>query len=252
MTGWTARGAAVAALAALAAPGAAEAQRAPYTATPAPHQDTPRFAVAYEGRGTWRTRFHATPPNPDARHDVNDARDSSRQRWDVTYPAGVTVPACAAPCTELRGVTGARGVTVATARIHHTHDDGIYPELDRTVRCRLSKRTSRSRPLDASVSLGHDPATGGIAVTASNPLSTVLSLFPTACPRQGDSIDRILDNYAIPGFSFASGWGPERWFASGTVVIPSDVFHGSSRIAVRLADTRTGTPPRYCAGEHPS
>jgi hypothetical protein len=246
----------LATLAAL-APGAT-APAAPYKATPGPFQETARFDVSYEGSGTYRTRFHGTPPNPKKRNDRNDARDASAQSWSLRFPPGVTIPTCSPqaetdPCPGVHGVTGARGTTLATARIDHTHVDGIYPELDRRIRCRLrERRTAGARPLAASVTVRHDPAAGTFAVGASNPVSTVLEELPAACPRQGDSIDRILDNYAIPGFSFADSYGPDRWFASRAIAIPEAVFHGSTTITIRLADTARGTPPRGCAVPHPS
>ena len=105
-----------------------------------------RFAVTYEGSGAWHTTFHAHPPNPDGhKDDRNDARDSSRQAWNVRFGQALEIPACAPgdgdPCASVQGITGARGPAAMTGRVNHRHVDGIYRQLDRTVRCRLAKRT---------------------------------------------------------------------------------------------------------------
>jgi hypothetical protein len=236
----------------LAVPATAAAGPA-YTAVPGDHSADPRFVVTYEGTGKWRTRFHATPPNPDEDPDTNDARDSSAQAWKLKFRRGLEVPDCAAGgCGAVTGVRGASGATRATMRIDHKHVDGIYPELDRVVRCRLARSTKPGRRLRAAVDMRYDPAADAFAVTAQSPLFNVLTALPTVCPKQGDSIDRILDTYAIPGFSFADGYGPERWFTSRTIAIPSALFHDSTEIRVRLAETKRGTPPRHCALENPS
>jgi hypothetical protein len=233
--------AAVIALLAAAAPAAAE-----------------RFGVTYEGGGDWRTTFHATPPNPDGnKDDVNDARDSSRQTWDIRFRQALEIPACEPgtatdPCAGVQGVSGARGATSMTGRVNHKHDDGIYRELDRKVRCRLAKRPSKRRPLDVTLSVRYLPETQAFAIAVSSPMTTTISLFPTACPKQGDSIDRVLDFYATPGFSFADGWGHERWFASREVTLPAADFQRGRRIRIPLSDTRAGTPPRRCAVPNPS
>jgi hypothetical protein len=75
--------------------------------------------------------------------------------------------------------------------------------------------------------------------------------MPGACPDQGEPIDRILDNYFTPGFSFDARFGPEPWFRSRTVLIPARVFHHSTEVMVPLGDTDAGRPPRDCAVEHP-
>jgi hypothetical protein len=136
--------------------------------------------------------------------------------------------------------------------VSHRHVDGLYRQLDRTVKCRLRKSPSPRRRLEVALALRYIPETQSIVVSASDPLSTTLSLFPTQCPKQGDSIDRILDFYAIPGFSFNQSFGPDRWFTSREIVIPSEVFRGSSKISIPLSNTDAGTPPRRCAVENPS
>jgi hypothetical protein len=89
-------------------------------------------------------------------------------------------------------------------------------------------------------------------VTAFNPISDALELLPRACPSHPDSLDRIYDSYFEPGFSFANGWGANRWLESAAVSIPAAVFHRSAEIVVPLAATRAGTPPRGCAVQNPS
>src|SRR5439155_71861 len=147
----------------------------------------------------------------------------------------VAVPTCgppsdgsADPCVSLIGPTAASGRTELIGRVNHKHVDGLYPQLDRTVKCRLRARPSPRRRLDASIVLRYIPETQSIGVSATNPIATAVSLFPSQCPKQGDSIDRNLDFYAMPGFSFAEGYGPERWFTSREIVIPADVFHRSA------------------------
>jgi hypothetical protein len=239
---------------ALALPATASAARAPYTRVAAPFQESPRFVVTYEGTGRWHTVYRATPPNPGGKPDHNRADDAGTQAWRLRFRSAVTVPACgppadggADPCAQLAGTSGAVGPTRATGRVRHVHVDGLYRQLDRTVKCRVSRRTGTRTRVDATVGLAYDAAAGAIGVTAYNPLTTVLTLLPTACPRQGDSIDRILDNYFTPGFSFDPAYGADRWFTSRAVKIPSAIFHDSATIAIAVADTRAGTPPRRCA-----
>src|SRR6185436_8345349 len=110
-----------------------------------------------------------------------------------------------------------------------------------------SARTTSRTPVRASVGVTYVPEAQAFDVTAYHPVASVLLKMRTACPRQGESIDRILDNYFTPGFSFDPDRTPERWFTSPTVRIPSDVFRTSATITVPLADTRAGTPPRHCA-----
>jgi hypothetical protein len=250
----------VTALTVVLAGGAADGRaKQPYTATPGPEVADASFAVRYEGAGSYRTRFDAHPPNPDAKDDQNSARDSSRQAWDVTFARRIAVPTCgqpadggADPCEAVTGLTGARGHTSITGRVNHKHVDGIYRQLDRTVKCRLAKRPSAKRRLDATLAVRYLPESQSFGVRALSPLVTAASLFPAQCAKQGDSIDRILDFYAMPGFSFADSYGPERWFSSREVVIPATVFHRSSKIRIPLEDTPAGTPPRDCAVHDPS
>jgi hypothetical protein len=235
------------------------ASRPAYTTTPAPFSADPEFTVTYSGAGDWRTRYHATPSNPGGRRDTNDVRDSSTQRWRLRFRRPVAIPVCgpppaggADPCEALAGPNGARGPTAVTARVDHVHVDGPFRSLNRTVRCELTRRTGAAARVAAAVDLRYAPGSGSIEVTARNPVSTALTRLPTACPRQGDSLDRLLDNYFTPGFSFDPAYGSDRWFTSRTVGVPADVFHRSATISMRLADTRAGTPPRACAVREPA
>src|SRR4051794_27211557 len=230
-----------------------------YTSTPGPEVANAAFTVTYKGEGTYRTRFHAHPPNPGGKDDTNDARDSSKQGWDVRYGGALAIPTCgqpaegsADPCAKVAGLSGARGPTSITGKVDHKHVDGLYRQFDRTVKCKLAKRPSPRRRLDATLSVRYLPESQSFGLRALSPLTTAAALFPAQCAKQGDSIDRILDFYAMPGFSFAEGFGPDRWFSSREVVIPAAVFRRSSKIRVRLADTGTGTPPRRCAVHDPS
>lgn len=248
---------AAAALAALLVPAGASA--APYTAEPGPARADARFAVSYEGTGRWHTRFHATPPNDGGKPDKNDARDSSRQAWKVRFRRGIMFPTCGRPadggsdpCMGVTGLNGARGATSVSGRVDHRHVDGLYRQLDRTVKCRLAMRTSKRRNVMGALRVRYVPESDSFGITAHNPVATALSNFPAQCRKQGDSIDRILDFYALPGFSFADGFGPDRWFESGEVVVPAQLFHSSQKISIRLADTPAGTPPRRCAVRDPS
>jgi hypothetical protein len=243
----------------MAANGTPSASHKPYSTEPGQQVASPRFAVTYRGSGTYRTHFKAHPPNPDGKDDKNEARDSSRQSWKVKFRNQLAIPTCGAqagggadPCESLKGISGASGPTALSGRVNHTHVDGLYRQLDRTVKCKLRKSPSARRRLDASISLRYIPETQSIGITATNPIATAVALFPAQCPKQGDSIDRIGDFYAMPGFSFADQYGPERWFRSREVVVPADDLHRSAKITIPLADTPRGTPPRRCAVRDPS
>jgi hypothetical protein len=239
---------------------AAPASAAPgYSTTPGPSRPDARFVVGYAGKGSYATTFHATPPNPGGKPDTNDAHDTSKQSWGIKFRRKLNVPTCGQPasfgddpCGGLAGLSGASGKASMTGKVDHKHVDGLYKQLDRTVRCTLSKTTSTKRRLEVNLATRYIPETNSIGVSVSDPMSTTISFFPTQCPKQGDSIDRILDFYAIPGFSFAQGWGPDRWFGSREVIVPSAVFHNSSQIKIPLHLTRAGTPPKHCARSNPS
>src|SRR3954447_3834205 len=247
------------AIATLVALAAVPATASAYTSTPGPEVANAAFTVRYEGEGAYRTRFHAHPPNPDGKDDTNDARDSSKQAWDVRYGGALAIPTCgqpadgsADPCAGVAGLSGARGPTSITGKVDHKHVDGLYREFDRSVKCKLAKRPSPRRRLDATLSVRYLPESQSFGLRALSPLTTAAALFPAQCPKQGDSIDRILDFYAMPGFSFADGYGPDRWFTSREVLVPASVFHHSSKIEIPLRDTVAGTPPKHCAVHDPS
>jgi hypothetical protein len=177
----------------------------------------------------------------------------------VRFTSRLAVPTCGAPpgggedpCSSITGLSGATGPTALAGRVNHKHVDGLYRQFDRVVKCRLGKRPSTTRTLDASLLVRYIPESDSIGVSASDPIATAVSLFPSQCRKQGDSIDRIQDFYAMPGFSFASSFGPERWFASREIVIPAAVFHRSKTIRIPLRDTGAGTPPKHCALHDPS
>jgi len=240
-------------LLALAAPGGASA--ASYSVRYGELREHATFRVAYVGSGTWKTTFHATPPNPGGKPDANDARDSSTQRWDLTFRKPLAVPACTpdpAVCAAVTGPVGASGNADVVGRIDHRHVDGLYRDLDRAVRCTVRTGSPRVRLPRPAVGVRYDAGAARFAVWATDPVGGALGSTPAACPGQGDPIDRILDDYFIPGFSFAAGWGPERWFTPAPVSIPAATFLRAERIVVRLGDARENTPPRACARANPS
>jgi hypothetical protein len=124
------------------------------------------------------------------------------------------------------------------------HIDGLYRFDNVAERCRVKAVTPADTHLPATVSVRYLPALRSVAGAALIPVSQVLVLLPQACPGQGDSIDGLADNYFTPGFSFAAGWGPERWFAAAPAVIrilvrPNAlgrrlVHHHSYRVVLRL------------------
>jgi hypothetical protein len=234
------------------------AAKPPYTSERSAYRAQARFNVTYNGSGQWETDFHATPPNDGGDPDTNDAHDSSTQSWQLRFAERFVLPPCGAPagggsdpCAGTGGLDGARGATSATGKIDHTHVDGLYRELDRKVKCQVAASTKPKQQLDASLRIRYFPRSKAIAVTAFNPVVTVLLALPGVCPDQGDSIDRIFDNYFSPGFSFASGYDAYRWFTARTIVIPASEVHRSSVIRIPLGDTARGTPPRGCAVQHP-
>src|SRR3954452_9028857 len=230
-----------------------------YSTTPGPNRPDASFVVGYAGKGSYATTFHATPPNPGGKPDKNDAHDTSTQTWDIKFRRKLAVPTCGQPagfgedpCTHLSGLSGASGKTNMTGKVDHKHVDGLYKQLNRTVRCTLSKTPSRKRKHEMNLVTRYIPETNSIGVSVTDPMATTISLFPSQCRKQGDSIDRILDFYAVPGFSFADGYGPDRWFASREGIVPPPVFHHSAQIKIPLPLTRAGTPPKHCARPNPS
>ena len=253
---------AVAPSSAAAAGAHSRAALAAYQATRGPVRATARFIATYTGSGTYHTTYHATPPsdpnNPGGPHDTNDASDSSTQQWSLRYRNVLTVPACAKhgplktdPCWRVLGLFDASGTSTATGTIKHSHVDGLFAGDNATAQCQLSAATPRGALLTAAIRILYSRRTRTFALTALDPMVDALSRLPGGCP-QGDSIDGLYDDYFIPGFSFLHGYGPNRWFAGRTVVIPARVFHHSKTIAIPLAATPSGTPPADCAVADPS
>jgi hypothetical protein len=225
-----------------------------YTRVPAPYRDSVHFDVRYRGDGHVATTYRSTPPNPGGRSDANAVSDGSTQRWALTYAGGLTVPACGGspdPCGAVGDVRRATGATSATGRVRHRHVDGLYKNMDSAVSCRLRAHTRKGHSLAASVDVAYDPATQAFALTPGNPVVDVLSLLPGACPRQGDSLDLILDDYFTPGFSFDPTSTADRWFTPAPAVLPAAVLHASAKITIPVRLARAGTPPRHCAVRHP-
>jgi hypothetical protein len=226
-----------------------------YTTSPSQYRADVRFVATYSGSGRYETSYRATPPNDGGAPDRNFVDDSSTQRWALKFAREIRIRSCDATpgaCASITGVDGARGRTRVTGKISHRHIDGLYKNQNQTVRCRIASATGRHRLLTASVRLRYLPDRRSFAVSTTNPVATPLIELLPACPNQGDPIERILNDYATPGWSFDLAYGADRWFSSRTVMIPAAVFHRSRVIRIRLADTRAGTPPRDCAVEHPS
>lgn len=231
---------------------AARAPTAPrYTVVAGSYAPQPGFVVTYNGSGSWRTIYHSEPPNPGGAHDTNDARDSSAEHWSLRFTRVLAIGRCGA-CTNLASLNAALGATSASGSIDHTHIDGLYSFDNVSERCRVKAATPADMPLPATVSVHYLPALRSVVLTALIPVSRVLVLLPQGCPGQGDSIDGLADNYFTPGFSFAAGWGPERWFAAAPVVIPLSVLNRARRITIREANTAHGTPPAACAVDEPT
>jgi hypothetical protein len=237
---------------------AATATASAYTRVAAPYRDTVRFTVRYTGSGHVATTYHSTPPNPGGHADHNTVSDASTQRWAFTYTNGLTVPACGTnattttdPCAAPSAVQRATGATSATGRVRHKHIDGLYRNMDSGISCRLKAHTKRDYSLAASVAVAYDPATQAFTLTPGDPVVDVLSLLPSACPKQGDSLDLILDNYFTPGFSFDTTYGPDRWFTPAPIRLPAAVLHTSARITIPVRQATNNTPPRHCAVRHP-
>jgi hypothetical protein len=244
-------------LAALAAPAAAGAKRA-YTVTPGPLQEVGSFSASYKGAGAYHTAFAAHPSNPGGADDRNTARDRSRQAWRIRYDDRIDVPRCTPafgefdPCAGIAGLDGARGATRMTGWVRHRHVDGLFSQLDATLRCRLRSGTTRADAVAASIGVRYDPATRKIGITAFNPMATAILLFQGFCSEMPDGIDRMYNFYAMPGFDFASAYGSDRWFASREVLIPAAAFRRARRIRIPLHVTSAGRSPAGCGLLNPS
>jgi hypothetical protein len=244
------------ALLALTAVAGATATKPGFTTTPGPTRATARFVVAYTGSGSFHTHYRSTPPNPGGHADDNHVTDSSSQRWALTFSHAITIPPCAVngvpapdPCTAITGVTGGTGPTSVVGKIDHVHVDGLFRADNRSVRCTVRAAT-HAGPQAATIAMSYDPVAGVVDIVADDPVPSTLALLPGSCPSQGDSIDLLLDNYFTPGFSFAPGYGADRWFTSQTIAIPVARFHDSTTIRIPVALTAAGRPPRTCAVAH--
>jgi hypothetical protein len=217
-----------------------------YTIVPARYRSTVQFAVTYRGSGSWHTVYHAEPPDGGGAHDTNDARDMSTQVWSLRFTHPLTLPRTA---SSLQGATGTTG---ATGSIDHTHIDGLYAFDNAAERCRVGAVTPPPGQLPVTVLVRYLPRRRAVSLTALSPVDDVLTLLPVGCPGQGDPIDGLADDYFSPGFSFASGYGPDRWFTSAPVLVPLAVMHRAAHIAVHFANTAAGAPPTACAVQQPS
>lgn len=233
--------------------------RPAYVVTKGPYRALAGFVVTYTGSGSWHTVYHSEPPNRGGNPDTNDANDSSTQKWSETFRLRLIVPRCGRPkpkakdrCVLIKSLTGARGKSSDTGRARHRHLDGLFPALSRHIGCSESVRTGRRAILGSSIVVRYQPRAHALAVFAPDPVADALSILPSQCPGQGDSIDGLYDNYFTPGFSFDLRYTADRWFTSRTVVIPVGILHRAKRIRIALSNTRVGTPPRHCAVMNPS
>lgn len=231
--------------AALAAAAATAAGATPaYRFVPGPYRASPRFRVSYTGIGFYRTVYHAHPPNPGGADDRNAALDSSAQGWSIRFGRTLALSAASVAATRLDGAVGA---TTATGEVRHVHVDGLYRALDASETCRMRSHTTRRTPVDAALDVRYVAASRSFELTAHEPVATVLAMFPLQCPGQGDSIDGMADFYAPPGFSFATGYGPERWFEAAPVAIPAAVLHRAAEATIPIVRDPGGAPPPDCA-----
>jgi hypothetical protein len=225
----------------------------PFTVVPAPYVASPRLSVTYAGSGWWQTVYHSDPPDPGGAHDTNEAHDTSHQSWSLRFSSLLTVRRCdgGSACVAPDQLPAATGSTTATGTIDHTHIDGLYSFDNASEACRLSAATQPGEQLQATVSASVAGGGRGVTLQALSPVSQALLLLPVACPGQGDPLDGLNDDYFTPGLSFASGFGPDRWFTSAAVLIPLRVLERAARITIPMTDTLVGTPPENC-GPAPS
>jgi hypothetical protein len=210
-----------------------------------------RFRVTYVGAGAWSTTYHSTPANPGGNPDTNDAHDSSSQRWSLTFVEPLTWHAGARGLRMLQ-LDGARGITHATGQIAHNHRDGLYAFDDASISCQVAFSTPADRRLSAVLVATYLPSSRRLRLIAFNPVSEALSLLPQQCPGQGDSLDGLSDNYFTPGFSFASGYGPDRWFRSRPVLIPLAVLRRAAALTIHVGPAPNGAPRADCAVPDPA
>jgi hypothetical protein len=212
---------------------------------------SPRVTVTYRGSGWWQTRYRSQPPNQGGAPDHNFADDSSTQRWSLRLAPTLSLSQCGHPSGDGTcpppppRLLAASGSTEATGTVDHRHIDGLFANQNASVRCRVST----SSPADRAVvlSLRYLPRRRAILATAWNPVNQALLQLPPQCPGQGDSLDGLNDNYFMPGFSFAPGYGAARWFKSNTVAVSLARLRRRASVTVRLSDTARGTPPPHCA-----
>jgi hypothetical protein len=214
-----------------------------------------RFAVAVTGSGHWATTYRSTPPNQGGAPDHNRAVDASTQRWAVRFSAPLVVPACGAarsgdPCRHVRGLSGATGTNQSAGTINHVHIDGLFSQLNATERCAVRSAGIAGRVVPAALSVSYVPRTQRFVLTLRDPDANALLFMPSACPNQGDSIDGLYDNYFMPGFSFASGWGFERWYTSAPVSVKVATLTHRRQIVLRFGPTHRNAPPAGCAVAH--
>lgn len=226
--------------------GSAAAASVRYAVVPAPYRAAVRFAVTYSGFGAWHTVYHSTPANPGGASDTNDARDSSTQRWSLSFGRLPAVGPCDRPsaCDRSIVLSSATGPTNATGTIYHRHLDGLYSADDVAVACTVAAQTSSRGRVAATIEVRE--LSGGLELGAFVPVAKALLLLPSECPGQGDPVDGLANNYFTPGFSFAAGYGVARWFTSQRVEIPARALHRAARIRIRLSGTARGTPPSDC------
>lgn len=132
-------------------------------------------------------------------------------------------------------------------KIDHKHVDGLYDQLDATERCRVKTKALPRTGLRARIDIVYDPVGAAFNVTPLNPIDDLLILLPPTCPQRPDGIDRILDNYFMPGFSYSQDFGADRWFTPEPVAVPVDVWHTSTQIRLRVGLAAAGRPPKDCA-----
>jgi hypothetical protein len=211
----------------------------------------PRFRVTYAGTAEWSTTYHSTPANPGGSPDTNDAHDSSAQVWSLSFVQLLSWPSGAGREATTR-LVGAEGSTRATGNVSHTHVDGLYPADNASVNCRVTASTSFDQMLPASIGVTYLRSQRRLLLTALDPVGQALDLLPQQCPGQGDSLDGLADNYFTPGFSFAAGYGPDRWFRSGTVGLPLSRLQRAAKVTVRLGPAPDAAPPVDCSVPYPA
>lgn len=227
-------------------------RRAPQVSIlPGPYRRTARFIVTESGHGTWTTSYHSRPPNPGGAPDDDTAHDVSQETWAERFRAPLTLGPCrdGLPCLPAQ-LSGTSGTSSGQGVIDHVHIDGLYRFDDMSGRCRVRDATPRGVRLDSS--LTPTRRGGSVRMTVSDPVASLWATFPSGCPRRGDSIDGLNDSYYTPGFSFAPGWGYDRWFTPRPVTLTLASLHRARRVVIRLGPAPANTPPVNCAPADPS